>query len=90
MAGATGDTRAVLGLVFPGIAAAARHREKKKMGVVANAVARGAALPTPSAAKQALQLADPRDWRAGVADLARWLAAERGPAGTARRPVEAA
>lgn len=44
----------------------------------------------PSAAKQALQLADPRDWRAGVADLARWLAAERGPAGTARRPVEAA
>jgi CDP-paratose 2-epimerase len=40
-----------------------------------------------SLARRELQLAEPVDWRSGVAQLARWLTAERG--GGVRRPAEA-
>lgn len=42
----------------------------------------------PSLARRELQLPEPREWRAGVAALADWLAVERGHA-PARQPAEA-
>jgi CDP-paratose 2-epimerase len=43
----------------------------------------------PSAAKRDLGLSEPIDWRRGVADLAQWLAAERGLTVERREPAEA-
>ena len=43
----------------------------------------------PSAARRDLGLAEPIDWRRGVAELVQWLAAERGLAGARRQPAEA-
>jgi CDP-paratose 2-epimerase len=43
----------------------------------------------PSAARRDLGLAESIDWRKGVAELAQWLAAERGLAGTRREAAEA-
>jgi CDP-paratose 2-epimerase len=43
----------------------------------------------PSAARADLGLAEPIDWRRGVAELAQWLAAERGLSGARRQPAEA-
>lgn len=43
----------------------------------------------PSAARRDLALAEPIDWRRGVAELAQWLAAERGLVAERREPAEA-
>jgi CDP-paratose 2-epimerase len=43
----------------------------------------------PSAARRELGLAEPRDWRTGVAALAQWLAGERSGQGTRRERAEA-
>jgi CDP-paratose 2-epimerase len=44
----------------------------------------------PSAARRDLGLGEPIEWRRGVAELAQWLAAERGLAAERRQPAEAA
>jgi CDP-paratose 2-epimerase len=43
----------------------------------------------PSAARRELGLGEPLDWRRGVAELAQWLAAERGLHPGRRAPAEA-